>query len=163
VPVSIRVRLTAVTLATMLAGCDHATKHWAEQTLRAAPKIDLLPGALDLRYAQNPGIAFSGLTDLPEVLRFPIIVVLGVATVTMLVTLWLRQRPLSSGEHLAFALILGGALGNLIDRVMRGHVIDFIHLQHWPVFNVADICIVLGVLLFAYTSLRRARHEEAPS
>ena len=71
---SIRIRLVFMTLALLLAGCDHATKRWAEQNLRAAPHIELLPGALDLRYAQNPGVAFSALTDLPEVLRFPLIV-----------------------------------------------------------------------------------------
>jgi signal peptidase II len=154
---SVRIRLAFMALAMLLVGCDHATKHWAVRTLRSGPRIDLVPGALDLRYAQNPGIAFSALTDLPDVLRFPIIVALGVAAITMMVTMWLRRGPLRKSEHVAFALILGGALGNLIDRVMRGYVIDFIHLTHWPVFNVADICIVLGVLLLVFTGMRTRR------
>ena len=50
---------------------------------------------------------------------------------------------------MAYALLLAGALGNLSDRLFRGYVVDFIHLHHWPIFNVADICIVVGALLFA--------------
>jgi signal peptidase II len=61
----------------------------------------------------------------------------------------------TSIEHLAFGLIAAGAIGNVIDRAARGYVVDFIHVTHWPVFNVADVAIVLGIAMHAGLALRR--------
>ena len=72
--------------------------------------------------------------------------------------MWFAARKRASrAQHVAFALILSGALGNVIDRLMRGYVVDFIHLTRWPVFNVADIAVVAGVILLGICSLRASR------
>jgi signal peptidase II len=155
-------RITFVVMALLLVGCDHASKHWAEATLRAAHHIELVPGALDLRYTQNPDVAFSLLRAVPESVRFWIILPIGIVAVFAVIALWARQRGMGLTEQLAWALVLAGAAGNLIDRVVRGHVVDFIHLHYWPVFNFADMCIVAGAGLLALLSLRRAKLRRAP-
>lgn len=146
---SVRLRIGFILLSLTLVGCDHATKHWAKAALGAGGAIELMPGVLDLRYAENPGMAFSLMREMPHAIRFPLLVAVGVVVTTLVVASWLHRRR-TSAEHAAFALVVAGALGNLVDRVARGHVVDFIHLHHWPIFNVADVCVGAGaVLLFA--------------
>jgi signal peptidase II len=156
-------RIIFVITALLLVGCDHASKHWAEVTLRSARHIELVPGALDLRYTQNPDVAFNLLRGVPESVRFWIIVAIGTVATVAVLALWARRRGMGVGEQVGWALILAGAVGNLLDRVVRGHVIDFIHVHHWPVFNVADICIVAGALLLVLLEWRRAKPRVAPS
>ena len=124
--------------------------------------IVLLP-VLAIRKAYNSGAAFSFLGDASGWQRW-FFIVLAVAAIILLVT-WLRR--LSVGQKwtaLALALILGGAAGNLVDRLFYGHVIDFIDVYyrnwHWPTFNIADSAITAGaflLLLEAFTG----RHDDA--
>lgn len=127
---------------------DQVTKQLVFTRLSLGEMIDLLP-VLNLTHRHNTGAAFSMFAGAP-VLMF---VLLGVG-VSVGILWWLRKNP--QGAHLmavALTLILGGALGNVIDRVWRGFVVDFIdfHLAgwHWPAFNVADsaICIGAGLLM----------------
>ena len=62
-------------------------------------------------------------------------------------------------QHVGFAFVLAGALGNVVDRAVRGYVVDFIHVRHWPVFNVADSAITLGVVMLLAQMLARERHH----
>ena len=105
----------------------------------------------------NRGAAFSFLSDQPGWQRY---FFAGISVVASLFILWMLKR--NPGQRLfcwALALILGGAVGNLIDRVAYGHVIDFLdfHLGgwHWPAFNVADSAITIGAILFVLDELRR--------
>ena len=105
----------------------------------------------------NRGAAFSFLSDQPGWQRY---FFAGISVVASLFILWMLKR--NPGQRLfcwALALILGGAVGNLIDRVAYGHVIDFLdfHLGgwHWPAFNVADSAITIGAILFVLEELRR--------
>jgi signal peptidase II len=132
-------------LVVSMVGCDHATKHAAARHLSARPPVELLPGWLDLRYAENRDTAFSlmdrfGLDRAPRAL--------GLLAATVLVVLavlwWQRRHQLRALEHVGFALATAGALGNVIDRIARGYVIDFIHVRAWPIFNVADVLVVVG-------------------
>jgi signal peptidase II len=81
---------------------------------------------------------------------------------------WFRRRKTASAtEHVAFAAIVSGALGNGADRVLRGYVVDFIHVSFgthfdWPIFNVADIAVTVGVALLLLVELRRRRTEPPP-
>jgi signal peptidase II len=136
---------------------DRLSKVWAEQVLQGGPPVELLPG-IRLAFTTNPGGAFSIGGEWPLVFVIATVVVsaLIVATATR------HERVISS---LALGLILGGALGNLTDRLVRGsgfrgHVVDFIDVGPWPVFNVADSAIVVGAILLAWSGLR-ARGEPA--
>lgn len=152
-----------------LVGCDHATKAWAEQSLPTAQR-ELLPGVLDLNYTQNDDSAFSTLRWLPVPVRWPLLVGTQSVASTFIVVLWWRRRRAPVLEQGAYALVLAGALGNLIDRIARGYVVDFIHLHYWPVFNFADAFIVLGAAALFIAQLRRParpppadRPDAAPS
>jgi signal peptidase II len=105
----------------------------------------------------NKGAAFSFLSDQPGWQRY---FFTGISTLASLFIVWmLKRNPTQRLFCWALALILGGALGNLIDRVAYGHVIDFLdfHLAgwHWPAFNVADSAITVGALLFVLDEFRR--------
>jgi signal peptidase II len=120
-----------------------------------------------LHLVRNPGAAFSTGTAYTEVLS-------GVAIVAVLVVLYLARRLRSAGWAVALGLLLAGVAGNLTDRLvrepgpLRGHVIDFFMLPHWPVFNVADMCIDVAavlILLQVYRGIRmdgtRTKREAA--
>jgi signal peptidase II len=90
-----------------------------------------------------------------------VIVVVALAVSALLG--FIAARSSSNGLSVAIGLILGGALGNLSDRLFRGHhgsVVDFITLTHWPTFNVADSCVTIGAILLIVRSLRRAHPAE---
>lgn len=144
-----------------LVGCDHATKRLAETELRGHPSPSVIANVLELRYTENRDVGFSLLRSVPEHVRKPIIFTLGGAGLGLMALMWFRRRSARWPEHIAFALILGGALGNLSDRIIRGYVVDFIHLHHWPVFNAADVWLVAGAILLVL-SQRFAPPEATP-
>lgn len=139
-------RAAVLVLTVVLFGCDHVTKHAAEAALSQGGPVNLVHGVLELRYAENHDTAFSllrvlGLTPVPTVL----LAIAVVATLAVMGT-WVATRArLGRLQHVGFALVLAGALGNAVDRAARGFVVDFIHVSHWPIFNVADVLVVLGV------------------
>lgn len=108
-------------------------------------------GLLNLRLVRNDGIAFGALSG------FAGVVLLAGLSLAIVLLIALRtgvQLPL-------YGLIVGGGLSNLIDRLARGYVIDFIELPYWPVFNLADMFVVTGCLLIALSFLRERGHELA--
>jgi signal peptidase II len=145
-----------------LVGCDHATKHWAEAQLRGAPRIDVVAGVLDLRYAANHDVAFSLLRQVPSEVRTPLVLVLPSLATAAVILLLVRRRRGAIGEVMALTLILAGAVGNLGDRFVRGYVVDFIHLEYWPVFNVADVWVTVGVALLLLSRARPVEPEPPP-
>ena len=135
-------------------GVDQVTKHVVATTFAPNDSLPLLPSILHLSYIRNTGAAFGlfkGQQDLFILLSA--IVVLWIA--------WeLVVRPSASPRILTgCALILGGAVGNLIDRVRFGYVIDFIDLRVWPVFNIADSAITIGLGLLLWQSFQHTRHS----
>jgi signal peptidase II len=146
-------------LALLVLLLDQLTKVWAEAALGYGQPVALLP-FLNLTLVYNLGAAFSFLADAGGWQR-PFFIVLSSA-VSLALVVWIWRLP--PGARLlggALALVLGGAVGNLVDRLAYGHVIDFIDLHaggwHWPAFNVADSAITCGVLLLLFDGLR-ARH-----
>ncbi|MDQ4005426.1 MAG: signal peptidase II [Actinomycetota bacterium] len=134
-------------------GLDRVTKILAERFLRDAP-VELIEGVLDLRFTTNPGGAFGILGGIPWLFVAISLVVVGVVVVASTKTPALITA-------IGLGLILGGALGNLTDRAIRGpgfagEVVDFIDLQIWPVFNLADSAIVIGAAVLFLSGLRRA-------
>jgi len=149
--------LTWLWLAAVVLLLDQASKFAVLATLVPYQDVVALTPFFNLVHVHNPGAAFSFLADQDGWQRFFFI---GLTTVVAGVILRLLfttpGRPLFAGS---LALVLGGAIGNLIDRVAYGHVIDFLDLHvggwHWPAFNVADSAISVGVVLLILDSLRR--------
>jgi signal peptidase II len=135
--------ITAVVVAAVVVAVDQATKTWAVHRLSHGPVHVLWK--LDFELAYNSGGAFSLLQGWAPVLA----VVAAVAVVMMLRAV---RNVRSVALSIALGLVVGGALGNLSDRIVRpdkGAVVDFVALHFWPTFNVADACIVIGGILAA--------------
>ena len=143
-------------LAAVVIVIDQATKIWAEATLVFGQPVQLLSW-FNLTLAYNRGAAFSFLADAGGWQRFFFLAVGAVAVVVIVA--WLRRlREHERTNAIGLALILGGAVGNIIDRALHGHVVDFIDWHygtwHWPAFNIADSAITLGAVLVVIASLR---------
>lgn len=131
---------------------DQLTKAWIAAVLGAGqPPITIVPGVLELIYRLNTGMAFSLLLDAPSLLT----VVAAAASVALIVVTWRLRQP-GWWTNLALALLLGGAVGNLIDRLRIGAVIDFVYFRpiNFPAFNVADSALTVGVILAAWVMWR---------
>jgi signal peptidase II len=148
---ALRRLLIAVSVAVVVVAADQATKSWAVDRLSRGP-IHVV-WKLDLQLTYNSGAAFSFLQGWAPVLG-------GLAVVVVVVLLGAVRRVQSTPLAVALGLVVGGALGNLADRVFRsnhGSVIDFIALHFWPTFNVADSCIVVGGIMAAVLLWRAER------
>ncbi len=157
-------RLGILLLTLSLFGCDHVTKLAAEQTLSHRPAVDIVRGVLELRFTTNDDTAFSLLHNL-GIARTPWLLI-GTSALALLgvVAMWIASRKRATrAQHVGFALVLAGALGNVVDRAIRGSVIDFIHVTHWPIFNVADVSVVAGVILLGLSAVfRRSNPDSRP-
>jgi signal peptidase II len=142
----------------LLAGLDQLTK-LAVINLYAVGEQTVVTSWFNIVRVHNPGAAFSFLADAGGWQRW-FFVGLGIAAVIVLGFLMIRHAG-QTVFALAASLIISGAIGNTIDRLSWGHVIDFIDLHaagwHWPAFNLADSCIVTGALLLVLDELRRVR------
>lgn len=146
-----------------LVGCDHATKYIAKGELESQPAQVVVDPIVNLRYVENTDVAFNLLSFVPEAVRFPLLLVLGAVAVASLLALLLRGR-VRGWQLVGLLLVSGGALGNYLDRLVRGYVVDFIHVRHWPVFNVADVLISVGFgLLLLQAGTARGQATEARS
>ncbi len=153
--------ITLYAVAAFAYALDRLTKLWAERRLAGRPPVVLIPHVLQLDYTTNSGGAFSILTNVPWLFFAASLAVCAAIVVTSP-----RVRSLSAA--IALGLILGGGLGNLTDRVLRGpgvdgRVVDFIDLHVWPVFNLADSAIVVGVVLLAATMAFRREQPATPT
>ena len=141
-------------VATAVVAIDQLTKVWAVAALSDGP-TRVFGSLLEFRLTRNPGGAFSLLTNLT-----PVLAVLAVAMAVYIVRTTRRTADLVMAYSLG--LVLGGAVGNLVDRFvrspgfLRGEVVDFIKVPHWPTFNLADSAITVGVVLIALRGWRTA-------
>ena len=132
---------------------DQATKWWVQQTMPDRPPIEVLGDWLQITYTLNPGAAFSMGGSFTVILS---VIAVGVSIVIVRVA----SRLGSVAWAVALGGILGGALGNLSDRILRepgpfrGHVVDWISVPNWPVFNVADSAIFCSAVLMVWLSFR---------
>jgi signal peptidase II len=141
--------------AALVWSLDRLTKIWVEGSLAGRPPITLIPRVLDLRFTTNSGGAFSLGQSTPWVFVTASIAV----SLAIIVTSF---RHSNVGTSVALGLILGGALGNLTDRIVRGprltgHVVDFIDVHLWPIFNLADSAIVVGAVVLTISSFAADR------
>ncbi|MGH9867875.1 MAG: signal peptidase II [Candidatus Polarisedimenticolia bacterium] len=152
------VRSMTVAVAVSVVALDRVTKAMVEAWLDAYRSVTLVPGLLDLTYVQNPGGVFGVFKGLEPVWRSVLFTVVPVAAIVLIAVYAWRVPATQTMTHVALALILGGAVGNLVDRVRLGYVVDFVDVHwrgwHWPAFNVADSAICVGVGLLLLESLR---------
>ncbi|MGM0482060.1 MAG: signal peptidase II [Pseudomonadota bacterium] len=150
----------------LLVVIDQITKLWVAADFELYESRVIIDGLFNLTYVHNYGAAFSFLSDSGGWQRwFFTLIAIGISVVLLI---WLRRNPANFWrQNLAFALILSGAIGNVMDRFMYGYVIDFldVHYQgwHWPAFNVADMAITIGaalMLLEAFFDNRRDEEQE---
>lgn len=132
--------------------------------------VVLSPDFLMLRYAENPGAAFGLFRKLPASARGPLFHLVSIGAVLLITTYFLRLGGTKEEQwaRVGLPLVLGGALGNWVDRLARGFVIDFIEAHWkdaytWPSFNVADSAIVVGVILLLVDGMVRRERKPAPS
>ncbi|MBM4202220.1 MAG: lipoprotein signal peptidase [Gammaproteobacteria bacterium] len=143
-------------LSLVVLALDQATKWVVDRSMQVYETIELLP-FFQLTYLRNQGAAFSFLSDAGGWQRW-FFVALSVAF-SVGISYWLvRLKPDRRWEAAAWSLVLGGAVGNLIDRVLLGYVIDFLDVfygqWHWPAFNVADSAITVGIGMLLIDSFR---------
>ena len=155
-----RFRPASVALvAAAVVALDQLTKWEVQRAFLLGERLTLIPGVFYLAYVRNPGVAFGLLADVAWRWRLPFFVATAAAAG------WLLWRMFHDAGHMpaaraALGLILGGAVGNLVDRVRYGEVVDFLDCwigsYHWPTFNVADSCITVGTALLLWTLRRPA-------
>lgn len=144
-------RLAYVTAALVVVA-DQITKRWAISALPSNP-IEVIPGLLDFRVTENPGAAFGLFQSGGQVLGVAAVAAVGIISFALRSV---HDRP----EAVALGLIMGGAIGNLLDRVFRGagildgRVVDWIDFTRFPTFNVADSAITIGAALLVALSLK---------
>ena len=140
--------LTLFGVAGAVFALDRWTKWWASETLPYNRPVQVLGEFVRLTYTRNSGVAFG----LGQGTGFPYYL-FSIAAAVAILWMFLSRRVESPVRQLALALIFGGAVGNLVDRLASGEVVDFIEIGvsrwHWPVFNIADSAVSVGVVLFA--------------
>lgn len=136
--------------ALLLGAADQASKVWAIRSLPLFEPRVVVPGFFDLVHVRNTGVAFSLLSTLDHRWVHPFLILATVLAMGAVLA-YIAYLPCRGTAPVGLGLILGGAIGNLIDRARLGYVVDFIDLHwrghHWPTFNVADIGISVGVAL----------------
>jgi signal peptidase II len=135
---------------------DQASKYYIRTHMTLYESIAVIPHWFDITFALNPGAAFSMFVNAPQWFRSALLFTLASAAIVVLLVLLMRDPKLNM-VSISFALILAGALGNLIDRVRFGRVVDFIdvhyYFHHYPIFNFADSAITIGVSLILLNTL----------
>jgi len=131
---------------------DMATKLWVDASLTFADRIPVIDGFFYITHVRNPGAAFGLFNSAPAAVRLTAFIGITLVAIAMIFSFYRRLAPGERLSALSLGLILGGAGGNLIDRIFRGEVVDFLHFRlwggyQWPDFNLADSFIVVGVAL----------------
>jgi len=129
---------------------DQGSKIWVAQSLSYADRIPVIEDFFYITHVRNPGAAFGLLTEYAAQLRLPLFIGVALVGIAIVFSFYRKLAPGDRFTGFTLGLILGGAIGNLIDRIFRGEVVDFLHFRlwsgyAWPDFNFADSFIVVGV------------------
>jgi signal peptidase II len=146
-----------IALAVLL--LDRLTKWVVVQTIALDDVINIIPGLFRLTHLENTGAAFSLFADSPSPFKTAMLIAFSLAALAVISFLLWKDRNIFNASTVALSLILGGAVGNLWDRLASGKVTDFLDFyagaHHWPPFNVADSAIVVGALLLLLRMLHK--------
>ena len=150
-PVTLLRKFSVPVVSALLLGVvDQATKVWAVRNLPLFELRDIVPGFFGLAHVRNTGVAFSLLSNLDHRWVHPFLILATVLAMGAVLA-YIAYLPCKGAAPVGLGLILGGAIGNLIDRARLGYVVDFLDLywrnHHWPTFNVADVGITVGIVL----------------
>ncbi len=160
-----KLRIFSVALVVSLL-LDQATKIWIVQSLSYADRLTVIENFFYITHVRNPGAAFGMLANSPETFRLTFFISVTLVAIALIISFYRRLAPGDRLSALALGLILGGAIGNLIDRVVYTEVIDFLHFRlwsgySWPDFNFADSFIVVGVGLLVLELLAAEGEQRA--
>ncbi len=149
-----------LTAAVLGLAADLASKAWVERSFQLDESVAVMPYVW-WTYVRNPGAAFSLFANFDASIRIPLFITIGIAAMVAIYFFFRSLPGKSRFEALALGLLAGGAIGNLVDRVRYGEVIDFIEVgvkgvYTWPVFNIADSCVFVGVVLLVGASLKES-------
>ena len=154
-------RAKAYGLAALVLAADRLTKWIVETRVSAMDTIRVIPGFFDIVHSQNRGVAFGMFNDSTNEWRTTALIALSCAAVVFISVMLWRPEKLDRWSRLGLSLILGGAAGNVFDRILWGRVTDFLEFYvgeyHWPTFNLADSAIVIGSGLLILEMLRPKR------
>jgi signal peptidase II len=138
---------------------DQVTKYWVDKTMTLYQSFELVPHFVRITYVRNTGAAFGFLAGDRSTVRMFFFILVSLVAIGCISYLLKTLRPQQKTLLFSLSMILGGAAGNLIDRLRVGEVTDFIDLHwyqyHWPAFNVADSAITIGVALLFLQMLRK--------
>lgn len=160
-------KVSYLLLSAALLGADQLTKAWATTSLKPVGSIEVIPGFFRLTYAVNRGVAFSLLADSETDIRW-ILAAISLVAAVFVVAHIVKTAAARARMNTALALLLSGIVGNLIDRVRLGEVVDFLDFHWaerltWPTFNLADAAICCGAALLALELLREERAAVLPT
>jgi signal peptidase II len=144
--------LIAVAVAVVIV--DQLTKALISGYMQVGESLPIIPGILHITHVQNAGAAFGMMQN-----RRPLFLIAAFVIISVIAIFYRRIKEEGILPVTAVGLLLGGAIGNLIDRVMAGTVTDFIDFRIWPVFNIADCAIVIGVIALGYFAIRSSNNE----
>ncbi len=138
---------------------DQITKFLVDLNMSLHQSIEIIPNFFHLTYIRNTGAAFGLLAGDPTLGRIIFFTLFSFLAIGCLIYLLKNLRPGAKTAFISLSLILGGAIGNLIDRLRWGEIIDFLDLHwynwHWPAFNIADSSITIGVIFLFYQIMRK--------
>jgi signal peptidase II len=144
---------------------DQITKAFVHNLVQLHQSIEIVPNFIHLTYLKNTGAAFGFLAGVRSPFRVAFFLLVSSVAIGCILYLLKNLRPERKALIFSLSLILGGAIGNLIDRLRMGEVIDFIDLHwhhfHWPAFNVADSAITVGVILLFIQMIRKKSFENS--
>jgi signal peptidase II len=143
----------------LILAADFAAKRIADAKLYPRAALDIIPGYLRLSYVHNSGVAFGFFDEVQSHWKPYVLAALAVVAIVVIL---IYGRHVSDGRkllHVALATTLGGILGNFVDRISRGYVVDFIEFHiheafHWPTFNIADSAITVGIMLLLIDTVK---------
>lgn len=126
--------------------CDRVSKYIALKSLVSGESVKVIPDIFHITLVLNNGAAFGVLRNFAA-----FFIIFSIAAIAFIILIIHRNPGLDAVSAFSLALVMGGAAGNLVDRIKFGYVIDFLDFRVWPVFNIADSCISIGVALIAFS------------
>ena len=146
---------------------DHVTKWLARTRLDPERAIEVIPGYLRISYVSNTGVAFGLFRDLDSPWKPYVLAAMAIVAVVVIFVYSSRMPSRRRLLQSALAVIMGGILGNFVDRILQGYVVDFIefHIRdnfYWPTFNVADSAITVGIGLLLIDAVKNTEPDEEP-
>ena len=153
--------------AAVIVVLDQITKSAVIARFSLHETLEIIPGLFNLVYVMNPGAAFGFLADASPTFRYVFFIGVTIAAAGLIVYYLVKSNPRNRLLAGSLTLIFGGAVGNLIDRIRFGAVVDFLDVyigaSHWPAFNVADSSITVGAVLMIWEMLRNRKSKQTSS